>query len=76
MSTSERAYPCEPPVTGESVQKATCATVGRMLTKPSPLPQTAAPAYVPWGMLAAIDVHDGDRERLADPTPSAASSRR
>ena len=38
-----------------------------MLTQPSPLPQTAAPAYVPWGMLAAIDLHDGDRSRLADP---------
>ncbi len=38
-----------------------------MLTQSSPLPQTAAPAYVPWGMLAAIDLHDGDRARLADP---------
>ena len=23
--------------------------------------------YVPWGMLAAIDLHGGDEERLADP---------
>src|SRR3954466_7442093 len=30
-----------------------------------PLP--AAPAPAPWGMLAAIDLHGGDRERLADP---------
>ena len=33
----------------------------------APLEQTAAPPYAPWGMLAAIDLHDGDRERLADP---------
>jgi S-adenosylmethionine/arginine decarboxylase-like enzyme len=38
-----------------------------MLTQPSPLPQTVTPAYVPWGMLAAIDLHDGDRTRLGDP---------
>jgi hypothetical protein len=38
-----------------------------MLTQPSPLPQTAVHAYVPWDMLAAIDLHDGDRARLADP---------
>ena len=25
-------------------------------------------SYVPWGMLAAIDLHEGDRARLADPT--------
>jgi S-adenosylmethionine/arginine decarboxylase-like enzyme len=34
-------------------------------TLAGPLP--AAPAAAPWGMLAAIDLHDGDRERLADP---------
>ena len=29
--------------------------------EPTPRP------YEAWGMLAAIDLHDGDRERLADP---------
>ena len=32
----------------------------------APLERTPPPA-APWGMLAAIDLHDGDRERLADP---------
>ena len=32
-----------------------------------PLPAAPAPAPAPWGMLAAIDLHGGDRERLADP---------
>jgi S-adenosylmethionine/arginine decarboxylase-like enzyme len=31
-------------------------------------PGVAPRSYVPWGMLAAIDLHEGDRARLADPT--------
>ena len=38
-----------------------------MSTTPLASPLPAAPATVPWGMLAAIDLHGGDRERLADP---------
>jgi S-adenosylmethionine/arginine decarboxylase-like enzyme len=30
-------------------------------------PERAARTYAAWGMLAAIDLHDGDRARLADP---------
>jgi S-adenosylmethionine/arginine decarboxylase-like enzyme len=36
----------------------------------TPTPARAAPrgvAYVPWGMLAAIDLHGCDRSRLEDP---------
>ena len=29
--------------------------------------RSTAPPEVPWGMLAALDLHDGDRARLADP---------
>ena len=32
---------------------------------PAPAPTTAA--LSPWGMMAVIDLHDADRERLADP---------
>jgi S-adenosylmethionine/arginine decarboxylase-like enzyme len=32
----------------------------------APLERSPAPS-APWGMLAAIDLHHGDRERLADP---------
>ena len=32
----------------------------------APLERTPPPS-APWGILAAIDLHDGDRERLADP---------
>jgi len=38
-----------------------------MSTTPLASPLPAAPVPVPWGMLAAIDLHGGDRERLADP---------
>jgi S-adenosylmethionine/arginine decarboxylase-like enzyme len=31
------------------------------------LPEPGARTYVPWGMLAAIDLHGCDRSRLADP---------
>ena len=31
------------------------------------LPAASLPATKPWGMLAAIDVHEADRFRLADP---------
>jgi S-adenosylmethionine/arginine decarboxylase-like enzyme len=30
-------------------------------------PEAAGRTYAPWGMLAAIDIHDGNRTRLADP---------
>jgi len=30
-------------------------------------PDRTPPSSTPWGMLAAIDLHGGDRERLADP---------
>jgi S-adenosylmethionine/arginine decarboxylase-like enzyme len=30
-------------------------------------PEHTARSYAPWGMLAAIDLHDADCERLADP---------
>ena len=30
-------------------------------------PAARPPAYVPWGMLAAIDLHDCDTRRLSDP---------
>ena len=33
----------------------------------APLPAARPRTYVPWGMLAAIDLHDCDRDRLADP---------
>jgi S-adenosylmethionine/arginine decarboxylase-like enzyme len=35
------------------------------MTAPAPTPSSAALA--PWGMMAVIDLHDADRERLADP---------
>jgi S-adenosylmethionine/arginine decarboxylase-like enzyme len=35
-------------------------------TSLAPLERTP-PLYAPWGMLAAIDLHDADRGRLADP---------
>ncbi len=51
----------------ESVPKADCATVSCVTTTSPARPQPPAPAYTPWGMLAAIDLHDGDRARLTDP---------
>src|SRR3954447_20705780 len=38
-----------------------------MDTSPLLRPPPAAPRYAPWGMLAAVDVHDAQREALADP---------
>ena len=35
--------------------------------RPSPAPGDDRASYAPWGMLAAIDLHGGDRARLADP---------
>ncbi len=37
------------------------------MTAPAPAPAPSTAALAPWGMMAVIDVHDGDRERLADP---------
>ena len=31
------------------------------------LPLAPSPSYVPWGQLAAVDLHGCDRDRLADP---------
>ncbi|HEX2413855.1 MAG TPA: S-adenosylmethionine decarboxylase [Thermoleophilaceae bacterium] len=33
----------------------------------APRPAARPPTYVPWGMLAAIDLHDCDTGRLSDP---------
>ena len=33
----------------------------------APVRQPAPPPYTPWGILAAIDPHDCDPEKLADP---------
>ena len=38
-----------------------------MQTTTFPKPEHTPRPYAPWGMLAAIDLHEGDRERLADP---------
>ena len=38
-----------------------------MLATPTIRADRAAPGYVPWGMLAAIDLHGCERERLEDP---------
>jgi S-adenosylmethionine decarboxylase len=38
-----------------------------MATTTLPRRQPSTPDYAPWGMLAAIDLHDSDRARLADP---------
>jgi hypothetical protein len=38
-----------------------------MQTSTMARPEPAGRAYAPWGMLAAIDVHGGDRALLADP---------
>jgi S-adenosylmethionine/arginine decarboxylase-like enzyme len=38
-----------------------------MQTTSSTLPGGGGRATAPWGMLAAIDLHDADRARLADP---------
>ena len=38
-----------------------------MATSPLALPNAAARPTAPWGMLAAIDLHDSDRARLSDP---------
>ena len=37
------------------------------MSHPAEVPAVASGTYVPWGMLAAIDLHDCDRARLADP---------
>ena len=38
-----------------------------MQTTTLPRPERTPPPSAPWGMLAAIDLHEGDRARLADP---------
>jgi S-adenosylmethionine/arginine decarboxylase-like enzyme len=37
------------------------------LSQAAEVPAVGSGTYVPWGMLAAIDLHDCDRARLADP---------
>jgi S-adenosylmethionine/arginine decarboxylase-like enzyme len=51
----------------ESVPKADYASVRSMQTTTPVRPERPGRTYVPWGLLAAIDLHDGDRALLADP---------
>ena len=37
------------------------------MTSLAPAPALSSEALAPWGMMAVIDLHDADRERLADP---------
>jgi S-adenosylmethionine/arginine decarboxylase-like enzyme len=36
------------------------------MTSPASAPASSTAALAPWGMMAVIDLHDCDRERLAD----------
>ena len=54
----------EPEVLPWTSRPSSCATPAASPTPPAVI---AGRRYPPWGMLAAIDLHGGDRARLADP---------
>ena len=64
----------EPTSASPSDVKASGEKRASMQTSTIARPGVAPRSYVPWGMLAAIDLHDGDRARPWPTRPASARS--